>query len=159
MSSTTDQPTTPGAPPPTEKKRDRTHFLYMAVIVAMLAGIAVGFLFPDFGVQLKPLGTFFVNLIKMMIGPIIFVTIVLGIGSVKRAAQVGKVGGLALGYFVTMSTVALAVGLVVGNIVKPGPGSTSPTSSRRAARTPSRPRPSRRPSSSSASCPTPSSRR
>ena len=122
MSSTLDQPTTPGAPPPAEKKRDRTHFLYMAVIVAMIAGIAVGFLFPEFGKELKPLGTFFVNLIKMMIGPIIFVTIVLGIGSVKRAAQVGKVGGLALGYFVTMSTVALAVGLVVGNLVKPGAG-------------------------------------
>ena len=58
----------------------------------------------------------------MMITPIIFCTIVLGIGSVRRAAQVGKVGGLALGYFITMSTVALAIGLVVGNIIKPGAG-------------------------------------
>ena len=58
----------------------------------------------------------------MMIAPIIFCTIVLGIGSVRQAAQVGKVGGLALGYFLTMSTVALAIGLVVGNIVKPGAG-------------------------------------
>ena len=58
----------------------------------------------------------------MMITPIIFCTIVLGIGSVRKAAQVGKVGGLALGYFVTMSTVALAIGLVVGNIIKPGDG-------------------------------------
>ena len=122
MSSTLDHPITPGGEPPVEKKRDRTHFLYIAVIVAMLAGIAVGFLFPEFGKELKPLGTFFVNLIKMMIGPIIFVTIVLGVGSVKRAAQVGKVGGLALGYFITMSTFALAIGLVVGNIVKPGAG-------------------------------------
>ena len=64
----------------------------------------------------------FVNLIKMMITPIIFCTIVLGIGSVRRAAQVGKVGGLALAYFVTMSTVALGIGLVVGNIIKPGAG-------------------------------------
>ncbi|MCU1535911.1 MAG: sodium:dicarboxylate symporter [Humibacillus sp.] len=106
----------PGATP----KRDRTHFLYIAVIVAMVLGIAVGVLFPDFGKSLKPLGTGFVNLIKMMITPIIFCTIVLGIGSVRRAAQVGKVGGLALGYFITMSTVALAIGLIVGNIVKPG---------------------------------------
>ncbi|MFQ6171093.1 cation:dicarboxylate symporter family transporter [Oryzobacter sp. R7] len=121
-SSTLDHPTTPGGRPPEARKRDRTHFLYLAVIVAMVAGILVGFLFPEFGKELKPLGTFFVNLIKMMIGPIIFVTIVLGIGSVKRAAQVGKVGGLALGYFVTMSTLALAIGLVVGNIVKPGAG-------------------------------------
>ncbi|QIM22501.1 cation:dicarboxylase symporter family transporter [Phycicoccus sp. HDW14] len=103
-------------------RRDRTHFLYIAVIVAMLLGIAVGFLFPEFGKELKPLGTFFVNLIKMMISPVIFVTIVLGIGSVRKAAQVGKVGGLALGYFLAMSTVALAIGLVVGNIVQPGAG-------------------------------------
>ncbi|PKW27830.1 cation:dicarboxylate symporter family transporter [Phycicoccus duodecadis] len=110
-----------GEPGPAPR-RDRTHILYIAVIVAMLLGILIGFLFPEFGKELKPLGTLFVNLIKMMISPIIFATIVLGIGSVRRAAQVGRVGGLALGYFLTMSTVALAVGLVVGNIVKPGAG-------------------------------------
>ena len=120
MSSTADSAV--DAQPGPTPKRDRTHFLYIAVIVAMVAGIAVGALFPEFGKSLKPLGTGFVNLIKMMITPIIFCTIVLGIGSVRRAAQVGKVGGLALGYFVTMSTVALAIGLVVGNIVKPGAG-------------------------------------
>jgi aerobic C4-dicarboxylate transport protein len=103
-------------------RRDRTHYLYLAVIVAVLAGIVVGFAAPDFAVQLKPIGTGFVNLIKMMIGPIIFCTIVLGIGSVRQAAKVGKVGGLALGYFLAMSTVALGIGLVVGNIVKPGAG-------------------------------------
>ncbi|MFW5474416.1 cation:dicarboxylate symporter family transporter [Knoellia sp. CPCC 206450] len=103
-------------------RRDRTHWLYIAVIIAMVAGIAVGVIAPDFGVKLKWLGTAFVDLIKMMISPIIFCTIVLGIGSVRRAAQVGKVGGLALGYFLTMSTVALAIGLLVGNIVKPGAG-------------------------------------
>ncbi len=103
-------------------RRDRTHYLYIAVIIAMGLGIAVGFAFPEFGVSLKWLGTAFVNLIKMMISPIIFCTIVLGIGSVRRAAQVGKVGGLALGYFLTMSTVALAIGLLVGNIIKPGAG-------------------------------------
>ncbi|GMA87144.1 hypothetical protein GCM10025868_23940 [Angustibacter aerolatus] len=62
------------------------------------------------------------NLVKMMISPVIFCTIVLGIGSVRKAASVGRVGGLALGYFIVMSTVALAVGLVVGNLVKPGSG-------------------------------------
>ena len=120
MSSTADSAV--DAQPGPTPKRDRTHLLYIAVIVAMVAGIAVGALFPEFGKSLKPLGTGFVNLIKMMITPIIFCTIVLGIGSVRRAAQVGKVGGLALGYFITMSTVALAIGLVVGNIVKPGAG-------------------------------------
>ena len=106
----------------TGPSRDRTHYLYVAVIAAMVAGIAVGAIWPEFGKELKPLGTMFVNLIKMMITPIIFCTIVLGIGSVRRAAQVGRVGGLALGYFLTMSTVALAIGLVVGNIIKPGAG-------------------------------------
>ena len=76
--------------------------------------------FPDLGVALKPLGEAFVDLIKMMISPVIFCTIVLGIGSVRQAAQVGRVGGLALGYFITMSTFALAIGLVVGNLVQPG---------------------------------------
>jgi aerobic C4-dicarboxylate transport protein len=103
-------------------RRDRTRFLYLAVIVAVLIGIAVGLLFPDFAVTLKPLGTGFVNLVKMMITPIIFCTIVLGVGSVRQAAKVGKVGGLALGYFLVMSTVALIIGLIVGNIIHPGAG-------------------------------------
>ncbi|HET8987257.1 MAG TPA: cation:dicarboxylase symporter family transporter [Humibacillus sp.] len=120
MSSTADSAV--DAQPGSTPKRDRTHYLYVAVIVAMVAGILVGWLFPEFGKSLKPLGTGFVNLIKMMITPIIFCTIVLGIGSVRKAAQVGKVGGLALAYFVAMSTVALGIGLVVGNIIKPGAG-------------------------------------
>ncbi|GGV42850.1 C4-dicarboxylate transporter DctA [Streptomyces longisporoflavus] len=103
-------------------KRDRTHYLYIAVIIAVVLGIGVGLLFPDFATELKPLGTGFVNLIKMMISPIIFCTIVLGVGSVRKAAKVGKVGGLALAYFVAMSVVALAIGLIVGNILHPGSG-------------------------------------
>ena len=103
-------------------RRDRTHLLYIAVIAAVVLGALVGGLFPDLGVSLKPLGEAFVNLIKMMISPVIFCTIVLGIGSVRQAAQVGRVGGLALGYFVIMSTFALAIGLVVGNIIQPGAG-------------------------------------
>ncbi|MGW5240464.1 cation:dicarboxylate symporter family transporter [Monashia sp. NPDC004114] len=124
MSHTADSAVDAQKPPAsgTRQKRDRTHYLYVAVIVAMVAGIVVGALFPELGKSLKPLGTGFVNVIKMMITPIIFCTIVLGIGSVRKAAQVGKVGGLALAYFVTMSTVALAIGLVVGNIIKPGAG-------------------------------------
>jgi aerobic C4-dicarboxylate transport protein len=110
--------TVDAAPP----RRDRTHVLYLAVLIAMALGILVGFLFKDFAVELKPIGTGFVNLIKMMIAPIIFCTIVLGVGSIRKAAQVGKVGGLALAYFLVMSTVALAIGLVVGNILHPGAG-------------------------------------
>ena len=103
-------------------RRDRTHFLYVAVVVAVLAGIFVGFVAPDFAVKLAPLGEGFVNLIKMMIVPVIFCTLVLGVGSVRSAASVGKVGGLALTYFMVMSTFALAIGLVVGNILHPGSG-------------------------------------
>ncbi|MFK4109017.1 cation:dicarboxylate symporter family transporter [Streptomyces sp. NPDC002176] len=114
---------TPGtAPAAPAVKRDRTHYLYIAVIVAVALGIAVGLIWPDAAVELKPLGTGFVNLIKMMISPIIFCTIVLGIGSVRKAAKVGAVGGIALGYFTVMSLVALAIGLVVGNVLHPGEG-------------------------------------
>src|SRR3954447_19880316 len=102
--------------------RDRTHYLYIAVIAAVALGIAVGLLFPDFAVKLKPLGTGFVALITMMIQPVIFCTIIIGVGSVASAAKVGKVGGLALAYFLAMSTVALTIGLVVGNIIKAGEG-------------------------------------
>jgi Na+/H+-dicarboxylate symporter len=126
-----DNPGPPGstAPPPTAAtpppppSRDRTHVLYLAVIAAVVAGALVGGLAPDgFGKELKPLGDGFVALIRMMISPVIFCTIVLGVGSIREAAKVGKVGGLALGYFLTMSTVALAIGLIVGNLLHPGSG-------------------------------------
>ncbi|MEU9608763.1 cation:dicarboxylase symporter family transporter [Streptomyces sp. NPDC048057] len=106
----------------TAGRRDRTHYLYIAVIVAVVLGITVGFAAPGVAVELKPIGTGFVNLIKMMISPVIFCTIVLGIGSVRKAAKVGAVGGLALGYFVVMSIAALAIGLLVGNVLDPGNG-------------------------------------
>jgi aerobic C4-dicarboxylate transport protein len=111
------QSTTTGTGP-----KNRTHYLYIAVIAAVVLGALVGLVAPDAAVELKPLGTGFVALIRMMIEPVIFCTIVLGVGSVASAARVGKVGGLALGYFLTMSTVALAIGLVVGNLIKPGDG-------------------------------------
>jgi aerobic C4-dicarboxylate transport protein len=115
-------PGTASKNPPTTGRRDRTHWLYLAVIGAVVAGIAVGFLFPEFAIGLKWLGTAFVGLIKMLIAPVIFCTIVLGIGSIRTASKVGRVGGLALGYFLLMSTVALAIGLVVGNLLDPGSG-------------------------------------
>jgi aerobic C4-dicarboxylate transport protein len=115
-------PTAAGTRPAPPSRRDRTHWLYVAVIVAVLLGIAVGLVFPDFATELKWLGTAFVNLIKMLIAPVIFCTIVLGIGSIRKATQVGRVGGLALGYFLLMSTIALAIGLVVGNVLHPGDG-------------------------------------
>ncbi|MEE2034704.1 cation:dicarboxylate symporter family transporter [Rhodococcus chondri] len=106
------------------KRRDRTHWLYIGVVVAVVAGITVGWLAPETGQSLGILGTMFVDLIKMMISPVIFCTIVLGIGSVRAAASVGRIGGMAMIYFVCMSTVALAIGLGVGNLLDPGSGLT-----------------------------------
>ena len=121
MTTTTDRPTVPEPSQPA-KRRDRTHWLYIAVIVAVLAGVGVGIMAPDVGKSVGVLGTMFVALIKMMIAPVIFCTIVLGIGSVRKAATVGKVGGLAFVYFLVMSTFALGIGLVVGNLLHPGAG-------------------------------------
>ncbi|MCR5980485.1 cation:dicarboxylase symporter family transporter [Gordonia jinghuaiqii] len=111
-----------GTADPKGRKKDRTHWLYIAVIIAVVAGVVVGLVAPEVGKDLGVLGTMFVSLIKMMIAPVIFCTIVLGIGSVRKAATVGKVGGLAFAYFLIMSTVALAIGLVVGNLIQPGEG-------------------------------------
>jgi len=104
------------------QRRDRTHWLYVAVIVAVVAGVAVGLIAPGVGTSLSVLGTMFVSLIKMMIAPVIFCTVVLGIGSVANAVTVGRIGGLAFGYFLVMSTFVLAIGLVVGNLLHPGDG-------------------------------------
>ena len=109
-------------PPDPPRRKDRTHWLYIAVIAAVLVGVVVGLVAPEVGKSVGVLGTMFVALIKMMIAPVIFCTIVLGIGSVRKAATVGKVGGLAFAYFIVMSTFALAIGLVVGNLIHPGSG-------------------------------------
>lgn len=101
---------------------DRHTWLYVAVIIAVVLGATVGLLWPQVGVALEPIGKGFVALIKMMIAPIIFCTIVVGIGSIAKAATVGRIGGLALLYFMVMTTFALAIGLVVGNLIHPGAG-------------------------------------
>jgi aerobic C4-dicarboxylate transport protein len=118
----------PSSPAPAARRRRVSpHLLYVFVIIAVLGGIAFGLIAPDTAAQFKVLGDLFVSLIKMMIAPIIFCTIVLGIGSVRSAATVGRIGLLALVYFLIMSTFALAIGLVVGNVLKPGQGLTIPT--------------------------------
>jgi aerobic C4-dicarboxylate transport protein len=96
--------------------------LYFQVLVAIAIGILLGILFPALGSQMKPLGDGFIKLIKMMIAPIIFCTVVLGIAGMEDMKKVGKTGGFALLYFEIMSTVALVVGLLVINIVRPGAG-------------------------------------
>ena len=96
--------------------------LYLQVLVAILLGVLVGYFFPEAGASLKPLGDGFVKLIKMLIAPIIFCTVVLGIAGMEDMKKVGKTGGLALLYFEGVSTLALIVGLVVVNVVRPGAG-------------------------------------
>ncbi len=98
--------------------------LYIQVIIAVLLGIAVGYFKPEFGKSLEPLGVGFVKLIKMMIAPIIFCTVVHGIASVGDLRKLGRVGIKALVYFEVVSTLALVVGLVVVNFLQPGVGVT-----------------------------------
>ena len=101
---------------------DKHTWLYIAVIIAVVLGATIGLIWPEVGIALEPIGKGFVALIKMMIAPIIFCTIVVGVGSIAKAATVGKIGGLALLYFMIMTTFALAIGLVVGNLIHPGEG-------------------------------------
>ena len=96
--------------------------LYIQVLVAITIGILLGHYLPETGVALKPLGDGFVKLIKMVIAPIIFCTVVSGIAGMQSMKSVGKTGGYALLYFEIVSTVALIIGLVVVNVVKPGAG-------------------------------------
>jgi aerobic C4-dicarboxylate transport protein len=96
--------------------------LYIQVIIAIIVGIAVGQYFPKTGVALKPLGDGFIQLIKMMIAPVIFCTVVHGIASIGDLKKVGRIGAKTLFYFEAVSTLALAIGLIVGEIVRPGDG-------------------------------------
>ena len=96
--------------------------LYVQVLVAVCAGILVGHFFPEGGKLLKPLGDGFIKLIKMLIAPIIFCTVVHGIASMGNLKKLGRIGGKTLLYFEVVSTLALLIGLVVVNVLKPGAG-------------------------------------
>ncbi len=96
--------------------------LYVQVLIAILTGVLLGHFYPQFSVQLKPLGDGFIKLVKMMIAPVIFCTIVTGIAGMQNTKKVGSVGLKALIYFEVVTTLALVVGLLVINIVKPGAG-------------------------------------
>jgi aerobic C4-dicarboxylate transport protein len=103
--------------------------LYIQVLVAIAIGIVVGHFFPKTGTALKPLGDAFIALIRMMIAPVIFCTVVHGIGSMSDLKKVGRIGLKTLVYFEVVSTLALAIGLVVGEVVRPGKGfNIDPTS-------------------------------
>ena len=96
--------------------------LYVQVLVAIAAGILIGHFWPDFGASLKPLGDAFIKLVKMIIAPVIFLTVATGIAGMSDMQKVGRVAGKAMIYFLTFSTLALIVGLIIGNVVHPGAG-------------------------------------
>jgi aerobic C4-dicarboxylate transport protein len=96
--------------------------LYVQVLTAIGLGIALGFVFPETGVALQPLGDGFIKLVKMIIAPVIFLTIATGIAGMGEVSAVGRVAGKAFAYFFAVSTLALVVGMVVANIVQPGAG-------------------------------------
>jgi aerobic C4-dicarboxylate transport protein len=96
--------------------------LYFQVVVAVILGVLLGHFAPAWGEQMKPLGDGFIKLIKMLIAPIIFCTVVVGIAGMEDMKKVGRTGGLALLYFEAVSTVALIIGLLLVNVLKPGAG-------------------------------------
>jgi aerobic C4-dicarboxylate transport protein len=103
-------------------KKPLTSHLYFWVLIAIVMGGVFGAIAPDHAVKLKPLGDGFIALVKMLIGPVIFCTVVLGIAGAGDMKKVGRVGGKALLYFETVSNVSLVIGLVVVNVLKPGEG-------------------------------------
>jgi aerobic C4-dicarboxylate transport protein len=98
------------------------HRLYVQVLIGIAAGVALGAFYPTLGAQMKPLGDGFIKLIRMMIAPIIFLTVVVGIANIGDMNKLGRVGLKALLYFEVMTTIALVIGLVVVKVVQPGAG-------------------------------------
>jgi aerobic C4-dicarboxylate transport protein len=108
--------------PSARRRRPWYTVLYIQVLIAIALGVAIGHFYPGLGKELKPLGDGFISLIKMMIAPVIFCTVVHGIASMSDLKKVGRVGIKTLFYFEAVSTLALAIGLLVGEVVQPGSG-------------------------------------
>ncbi|MDE1491963.1 dicarboxylate/amino acid:cation symporter [Xenorhabdus bovienii] len=106
----------------TSKKKPLYQVLYIQVIFAILLGIALGHFYPDIGESLKPLGDAFIKIVKMIIAPVIFLTVVTGIAGMNNMKAVGSVVGKSMLYFLTFSTLALIIGLIAANIIRPGDG-------------------------------------
>src|SRR3954468_2361869 len=124
MSATTSMASS--APPPKAKKSLWTN-LGFQIVVAMVLGAAVGFLFPSFATQLKILGDIFLRLIKTAVAPLVFLCVAVGIVSAGDFKRVGKVGLVAMLYFEIVSTIALAFGLLAGNLLGVGKGIAAAT--------------------------------
>ena len=104
------------------KKQKFYRILYVQVIFAIVAGVLLGHFMPEFGESLKPLGDAFIKIVKMIIAPVIFLTVATGIAGMTNMGAVGRVTGKAMIYFLTFSTLALVVGMVVANLIQPGKG-------------------------------------
>src|ERR1700736_3740853 len=104
------------------KKKPLYKHLYVQVLFAIACGVLIGHFYPQTGEAMKPLGDGFIKLIKMIIAPIIFCTVVVGIAGMEDMKKVGKTGGYALLYFEVVSSIALVVGLTIVNVVQPGGG-------------------------------------
>ena len=104
------------------KKQPFYKILYIQVLFAIVCGVLLGMFYPKLGVDMKPLGDGFIKLIKMIIAPVIFCTVVSGIAGMQDVKKIGRVGGKALLYFEVVSTIALLIGLIVVNVVQPGAG-------------------------------------
>src|ERR1700712_100988 len=96
--------------------------LYVQVLIGIIAGVLVGWLYPAFAPTAKLISEMFINMIRMVIAPVIFFTIVLGVAGAGDLKKVGRVGGKGLIYFEIVTTLAIIIGLVVANIIKPGVG-------------------------------------
>ena len=110
------------APPPAPPKKPVWTHLYFQVLAAIALGALIGHFWPAFGESLKPLGDAFIKLVKMIIAPVIFLTVATGIAHLRDLGKLGKVVGKAFAYFLTFSTLALIIGLIVANVVRPGAG-------------------------------------
>lgn len=106
----------------TQTKKPFYRILYVQVLFAIVVGILLGHFRPDLAIEMKPLGDAFIKLIKMIIGPVIFCTVVTGIAGMEDMKKVGRVGGKALIYFEVVSTLALVIGLIATHVLKPGAG-------------------------------------
>ena len=103
-------------------KANASKSLYLQVLAAVIAGVALGYAAPDWAIEMKPLGDAFVALVRMLIAPIIFITVVVGIGKLSDTKEVGRIGIKAILYFEVLTTIAMIIGLIVGHLVQPGVG-------------------------------------
>jgi len=96
--------------------------LYLQILVAVVLGVLLGHFYPSIGAEMQPLGDGFIKLVRMIIAPIVFITVAVGIAKLTDTVAVGRIGLKALIYFEVLTTIAMLIGLVVGHVLAPGAG-------------------------------------